>query len=161
MRESRTNNKQIRPFGFLLSLMPRTGVFMPPPCPEEMSVIKAKRGRSEKIEDCKPIAPYDSDLTRALSNVFDRVTGESISPDRLKTYAEACVQYHLSCEDKFENGQFRDRGRTERRYVIATGFDLIGKEANRVGESGEADPAHSAVEEFRGLQSDETNLLFR
>jgi len=66
------------------------------------------------------------------------ITGEPIPPDRLKTYAEALAQYHLSREDKFENGQFLDRGRTERRHVIETGFKLIGKEANRVGESGEA-----------------------
>lgn len=38
--------------------------------------------------------------------------------------------------------------RTERRHIIATAFVWIGKEANRVGESGEADPIRSAVEEF-------------
>jgi hypothetical protein len=58
------------------------------------------------------------------------------------------AQYHLSCEDKFENGQFLDGGRTKRRHVVATGFVWIGKEANQVGESGEADPIWSAVEEF-------------
>jgi hypothetical protein len=79
------------------------------------------------------------------------VTGRSIEPAQLKTYAEALAQYHLSCEDKFENGQFLDRGRTERRHVVATGFELIGKEANRVGESGEADPVRSAVEAFTSL----------
>jgi hypothetical protein len=64
---------------------------------------------------------------------------------------EALAQYHLSCEDKFANGQFVDRGRTERRHVVATGFELIGKEANRVGESGEIDPVRSAVQEFSEL----------
>jgi len=58
------------------------------------------------------------------------------------------LQYHLSCEDKFANAQFLDRGRTERRHVVATGFVWIGKEANRVGESGEADPILSAVQVF-------------
>ena len=80
--------------------------------------------------------------------MIDRITGQFIPCDRLKTYAEALCQYHLSSEDKFENGQFLDRGRTERRHVVATGIVLIGKEANRIGESGEGDPLMSAVESF-------------
>jgi hypothetical protein len=35
--------------------------------------------------------------------------------------------------------------------VVATGFEWLGKEANRVGESGEADPVRSAVEVFTDL----------
>jgi hypothetical protein len=46
----------------------------------------------------------------------------------------------LQTEGKFANWLFWNRGRTERRHVVATGFVLIGKEANQVGESGEADP---------------------
>ena len=44
--------------------------------------------------------------------------------------------------------------------MVATGFEWIGKEANRVGESGEADPVYSAVEEFADLTaySDEKSL---
>jgi hypothetical protein len=89
-----------------------------------------------------------SDPTGALTKVFDRVTGRAISSEELKTYAEVLAQYHLSWEDKFDNGQFLDRGRTERRHVVATGFIWIGKEANRIGESGEAYPVRSAVGEF-------------
>ena len=107
-----------------------------------------KRGRPPKSEELKPIAPYDSDPVRALPNVFDRVTGEFIPSDRLKTYAEALFNYHLSPEGKFANADYFDRGRTERRHVVATGIILIGKEANRIGESGEADPLLSSVEEF-------------
>ena len=80
--------------------------------------------------------------------MFDRVTGKPVRPEQLKTYAEVLAQYHLSCEDKFENGQFLDRGRTERRHVLATGIVWIGKEANQVGESGEAHPIMSATEQF-------------
>ena len=77
------------------------------------------------------------------------MTGKPVSPDHLKTYAEVLAQYHLSCEDKFENGQFLDRGRTERRHVVATGFVWIGKEANQVGESGESDPVMSCTITFQ------------
>ena len=100
---------------------------------------------------CRPIAPYDSDPVRALPNVFDRVTGDSTGPELLKTYADALAQYHLSPEDKFANGRFLDSGRTERRHVVATGCELIGKEANRVGESGGTDPEHSSVKAFTDL----------
>ena len=147
--DGRSYEDQVRPFGFLLSYTAKTGVFAPVLCPEASVVDDPKRGRPRKSNSPKPIAPYDSDPVRALPNVFDRVTGDSVEPEQLKTYAEALAQYHLSCEDKFANGQFRDRGRTERRHVIATHFVLIGKEANRVGESGEADPVISAVEEFQ------------
>ena len=63
-----------------------------------------------------------------------------IHPSAAKPSIPVHEQYHLSPESKFENGRFLDRGRTERRHIVATEFVLIGKEANMVGESGEADP---------------------
>lgn len=126
--------------------MPRKGIYSPF---SETELDKARRGRPPNTEDLAPIAPYDSDPTRALSKVFDRVTGRPISRDQLKRYSEVLAQYHLSSEDKFENGQFLDRGRTERRHVVATGFVWIGKEANRVGDSGESDPVMATPITFR------------
>jgi hypothetical protein len=137
--------KQIRPFGFLLSFMPRTGVFAPL---VETPVDQAQRGRPPHSDQLAPTAPFDSDPKRAVSKVFDRVTGKPVRPEQLKSYAEVLAQYHLSCEDKFNNGQFLDRGRTERRHVVATAFTWIGKEANRIGEHGETDPVRSAVAIF-------------
>jgi hypothetical protein len=110
-------------------------------------------GRPAGSVKLAPIAPYDSDTARALGKVFDRITGRAIEPDELKTYVEALQRYHLSPEDKFENGKFLDRGRTERRHVIATGFTWIGKEANHVGESGESHPIISATEQFKSVPS--------
>jgi hypothetical protein len=138
-------NEQIRPFGFLLAFMPRTGLLAPI---SEKLADSPRPGRPAKTETLAPIVPYDSDPARALSNVFDRLTGKSVRPEHLKTYAEVLGQYHLSPEHKFANGDHLDRGRTERRHVVATGFTWIGKEANQVGESGEEDPVWSAVEEF-------------
>ena len=83
---------------------------------------------------------------RHLHCPFD--TGERIRPEQLKTYAEVLAQYHLSPEGKFANGSFLDRGRTERRHVVATGFAWIGKEANRIGDSGESNPVDSTVQHF-------------
>ena len=138
-------HEQIRPFGFLLSFMPRTGAFAPLPVVEVKGV---RRGRPPAQEIPAPIAPYDGNPTAAVSKAFDRITGKPVRADQLKTYAEALAQYHLSPEGKFENGNFLNSGRTERRHVVATGFDWIGKEANRVGESGEADPVRLAVGTF-------------
>jgi hypothetical protein len=143
--ESLDYGEQVRPFGFMLSFMPRTGVHAPF---SEEPIDEPRRGRPRTTETLAPVAPYDSDPARALTKVFDRGTGNSVGPEQLKTYAEVLGQYHLSPEDKFENGRFLDRGRTERRHVVATSFVWIGKEANQVGESGEEDPIWSAVEEF-------------
>jgi hypothetical protein len=143
--DSRRYNEQIRPFGFLLSFIPRRGVLAPV---SATHLDKLPRGRPRSSETLAPLAPYDSDSARALSKVFDRATGKAVRPEQLKSYSEVLAQYHLSCEDKFENGQFLDRGRTERRHVIATGFVWIGKEANRVGESGETDAIRSALQKF-------------
>jgi len=144
--DNKPYEKQIRPFGFLLSFMPRKGVFAPI---ATTPVDELRRGRPPIAEPLTPIAPYDTDPARALAKVFDQDTGEQIRPEQLKTYAEVLTQYHLSCEDKFLNGQFLDCGRTERRHVVASGLSLIGKEANRVGTSGEPAPTCVAVAAFR------------
>jgi len=69
--EGKPYEQQMQPFGFLLSFMASTGVFVPPPCLDELTIDAPKRGRPRKTADCKPIAPYDSDPLRTLPNVFD------------------------------------------------------------------------------------------
>ena len=59
--------------------------------------------------------------------------------------ARSYEQDGLSSGGKFENGQFLDRGPTERRRVVVIGFVWIGNEADRVGRNGEANPVSSAV----------------
>jgi hypothetical protein len=145
---------QIRPFGFLLVFTAKSGVLAAYPDLESCIVEDSKRGRPPKCEELKPIAPFDSDPARALTKVFDRLTGETIRAELLKTYADVLAQYHLSPECKFDNGNHLDRGRTGRWHVVATGFVWIGKEANQVGESGEADPIWSAVQELTATPRD-------
>ena len=90
-----------------------------------------KRGRPRKQLDVKPIAAFNRNASEAAKGAFDRETGKPISAWELKTYAEALAQYHLRPEAKFLNGDFCDRGRTERRHGIATQLVHIGKEANK------------------------------
>ena len=139
--EGKPYREQVRPFGFLVAPMARKGVFAD--IAEPVLVDPHKRGRPLKSPDPKPIAPFDTDPEKAVEHAFDRVTGKPINPSQLKTYAEVLAQYHLSTEDKFENGEFLDQGETQRRHVIAESFVLIGKEANKVGKSGEEEPSSS------------------
>lgn len=130
---------QIKPFGFMLSFMPKTGPFAD--FIEGEAVDPTQRGRPSSARNIKPVAPFDRDHASAISKAFDRETGEPIYSAALKTYAEALAQFHLSTEDKFENGDFYDVGPTIRRPVFAANIRLIGKEANNVGPNGEVDPS--------------------
>ena len=141
--------QQIKPFGFLMSFTARSGPLAKPKTPE--IVDPSQRGRPPKPKQIKPIAPFDLDSTSAVSNAFDRDTGEAICLGELKTYEEALAQFHLSTEDKFLNGDFVNIGETRRRHIFAACFGLIGKEANKVGASGEADPVAVAQASY-GLQ---------
>jgi hypothetical protein len=53
----RPYREQIRPFGFLLSFMPRSGVFAPF---RDAPIEDCKRGRPPETDNIAPIAPYDS-----------------------------------------------------------------------------------------------------
>jgi predicted transcriptional regulator with HTH domain len=107
--ENRSYDQQVKPFGFLLVFMARAN-------------------------DQAPVAPFDRDPSRAVAHAFDRNTGLPIDSAGLKTYAQALAQYHLHPEAKFLNGRHCDHGTTSRRHVLASGFDQIGKEANRLEE---------------------------
>lgn len=74
---------------------------------------------------------YDSDLSKAQEGCFARETGEPIPRDRLKSYRDALLQYHLHPESKFHNGDYTDRGFSYRRHIRAMVTEYIGKEANR------------------------------
>lgn len=136
--EGRNYQDQVRPFGFLVSLMPRTGPFAK--MADEDVAAPSRRGRPNKPSKPRPIAPFDRDHNRAAQQAFDRVSGEPVDRRALKTYAEALAQFHLSAEDKFENGDFYDIGTTKRRHISTADVKLIGKEANNVGNGGSVNP---------------------
>ena len=120
---------QVKPFNFL-------SAFQETSC-SDLSFIgeiepttKARRRKGAK-QTLRPIAPYNRDPVEAAKACFDRETGQPISADRLKTYAQALSSYHVRPESKFENGDFYDRGPTRRRHVRAIRVEYIGKESNR------------------------------
>ena len=99
---------QVRPFNFLLSLQP-------------------KHDRKQ----LKPASSYSKNIVEASAKCFDRQTGESINKQYLKTYHEALAQYHLHPETKFLNGDYLDKGKTNRRHINLHSIQYIGKEANK------------------------------
>ncbi|MBB36984.1 MAG: hypothetical protein CME88_16940 [Hirschia sp.] len=144
--EGKAWRDQVKPFNFMTTFFARTGVFAP--FAETLVDDPSRRGRPKKTPDLKPVAPFERNPGIAVSKAFDRDTDEPISRDQLKTYAQVLTFYHLSPEDKFENGGPVDIGLTRRRHVRVTAIKLIGKEANKVGDFGEEDPASAAMVEF-------------
>lgn len=136
---------QVKPFGFLVAFMARG---MTADDFEDLVDEAPKRGKPSRPRKWKPIAPFERDPKKAVAQAFDRETGETVEAAALQTCAEALRFYHVSPEDKFENGGPADIGRTERRHLVVTAIRLIGKEANRVGDTGQADPVSRAVAEF-------------
>jgi hypothetical protein len=78
-----------------------------------------------------PVAPFHPDHAEAVARAFDRLTGERVPFELLKTYAEALKNYPYRQESKFENGEAFQRGPTRPRHAIASETHYIGKEADR------------------------------
>ncbi|WOR15328.1 hypothetical protein RYZ27_01450 [Hyphomonas sp. FCG-A18] len=144
--EGKSYREQVKPFGFMMAPMPRSGAFANE-APQRI-VSEVKRGAPKKNKAPKPIATFERNLELAAEQVFDRDTGDEVSPDQLRTMEEALALFHLSTEDKFENGGPWDMGPTRRRHIQVSVISLIGKEANKVGDSGEINPLSKVVSEY-------------
>ncbi len=139
---------QVKPFNFLNAYHARPRFELS----DAEQWAKPKRGRPREQSDVKPIAAFNRNIREAAKGAFDRETGKPVPASELRTYAEALAQYHLRPEAKFLNGDFCDRGRTERRHVIATQIVHIGKEANKweeryfLGEDEDAEIEYGVAE---------------
>lgn len=125
-----TYAEQVKPSNFLLAYqVDPVAVYE---YPEFLEAINKKESdRPSDIRWPKPVAPYDSDPSKAAERCFDRDTGNKVPAEALKTYAVALAQYHLRPEHKFLNGDYTDRGITRRRHVRPLAIRQIGKESNR------------------------------
>lgn len=126
--ETRPFEEQVKPFGFLYSLQAQSF----PDEPEQILVAGTGKAQKRSRREIKPIAPYDQDLKKAVARCMDRETGLAAPAGSLKSYKEALASYHLHPETKFLNGDFLDRGVTQRRHVHASAVRNIGKEANEL-----------------------------
>jgi hypothetical protein len=126
LNSGREYSEQVKPFNFLIAFQSRQHL-----TETDGEPWTPKRGRPPKPSPIRPVAPFSRNITEAAETAFDRETDKRVEPASLITYSEALAQYHLRPEAKFLNGDFFDRGRTERRHVIAVQILHIGKEANR------------------------------
>jgi hypothetical protein len=124
--ENRSDDEQVKPFGFLYALHadPLAGG------DEQILGDVADRTPRRAKADCKPVAPYDKDLRKAIAHCRDRVTGLDVPASWLKSFKQVIAPCHLHPELKFKNGDYLEFGLTERRFVYATAIRNIGKEAN-------------------------------
>ena len=119
--------EQVKPFNFLNAFHARPQFELS----DAEQWAKPKRGRPRKQSDMKPVSAFNKNIREGAKTAFDRETGKPVQASLLMTYAEALAQYHLRSESKFLNGDFIDRGRTERRHVVVSQIIHIGKEANK------------------------------
>jgi hypothetical protein len=149
---------QVKPFNFLNAFQARLQFGL---SDADQTAI-SKRGRPRKQSAIRPVAPFNKDMRQAARSTFDRGTGNAVKVNALATYAEALAQYHLRPEAKFLNGDFFDRGRTERRQVIAVQILHIGKEANKWEEQYFLGPDDEAEIEYGvGQTADALDLGLR
>jgi hypothetical protein len=126
--ENRPYERQVKPFGFLYSLF--ASALSAEDFSEDVPPPGSHTPRPRRSGDCKPVAPYDSNLAKAIEQAFDRETGVPVSASALKSFKQVIAQYHLHPESKFLNGDYLDRGVTQHRHVHAIAVRNIGKEAN-------------------------------
>src|SRR3954447_10827014 len=88
-RQRKPYAEQVKPFGFLLSL------FAKDDAETERILTEDSQPRSICLAKPKPIAPFESELDRALLDACDRDTGLPVPEDMLKSYAEVLEGYHL------------------------------------------------------------------
>jgi hypothetical protein len=132
--EGKPYSRQVRPFNFMHAYQPQQN-------------IDSRKGG---VDLPRVVAPFHRDPVMASKKCFDRDSGRPISPAHLKTYRQVLASYHLHPEAKFSNGEYFDRGPTQRRHIRATAICYIGKEANRweeqffLGLDPEAQPEYGA-----------------
>jgi hypothetical protein len=126
--ELRPYTEQVRPFNFLVwfHAKRREEIFW-----QEGS----EHGDSwdPRATALKPVAPYNSDFSKAADQARDRETWEPVPRAWLRTYAEALRQYAIHPETKFlgGGGAHIQSGPLKRRHVFATAPEYIGNEADR------------------------------
>ena len=85
-----------------------------------------------KLENLRPVAPYEKDSEKALRRVFDRNSDslEIVPKKWLRTVADVLRDYHRQPEYKFLGGGWNEEGFLRRRHVFADTIEDIGKESD-------------------------------
>jgi hypothetical protein len=122
--EARPYAEQVKPFNFLLTFFARPQ--------EDLATEDPTHEWNPKLDDVRPIAPYEKDIDKALRRVFDRSSdSQEVVPRKwLRTVADVLRDYHRQPEYKFLGGGWNEEGALRRRHVFAETIEDIGKESD-------------------------------
>ena len=122
--EGRPYAEQVKPFNFLLTFFTRRQ--------EDIASEDPTHEFDPKLDEIRPVAPYEKDTEKALRRIFDR-NSENMDPvpaKWLRTVADVLRDYHRQPEYKFLGGGWNEEGILRRRHVFADTIEDIGKESD-------------------------------
>ena len=131
--------ERVSPFNFLLTYQAKSKMEMAAADPT--ANLGAWRRRSPA-----PASRYSSDLQKDPPEVFDRISGEPVPWEWLRSYRRSLAAYHLHSEMKFRGGEGDERGALSRRHVYVWSVLLIGKETDNLGEREALGEEEDAIE---------------
>jgi hypothetical protein len=122
--EGRPYAEQVKPFNFLLTFFTRRQ--------EDIASDDLTHEFDPKLDEIRPVAPYEKDSEKALLRIFDR-NSENMDPvpaKWLRTVADVLRDYHRQPEYKFLGGGWNEEGVLRRRRVFVDTIEDIGKESD-------------------------------
>jgi hypothetical protein len=122
--EGRPYAEQVKPFNFLLTFFTRRQ--------EGIVSEDLTHEFDPKLDEIRPVAPYEKDTEKALRRIFDRNSAnmDPVSTKWLRTVADVLRDYHRQPEYKFLGGGWNEDGVLRRRHVFADTIEDIGKESD-------------------------------
>ena len=122
--EGRPYAEQVKPFNFMLTFFTRRQ--------EDIASEDLTHEFDPKLDEIRPVAPYEKDSEKALHRIFDRNSEnmDPVSVKWLRTVADVLRDYHRQPEYKFLGGGWNEVGILRRRHVLADKIEDIGKESD-------------------------------
>jgi hypothetical protein len=122
--EGRPYAEQVKPFNFLLTFFTRRQ--------EDIASEDLTHEFDPKLDEIRPVAPYEKDSEKALSRIFDR-NSENMDPVQakwLRTVTDVLRHYHRQPEYKFLGGGWNEEDVLRRRHILVDTIEDIGKESD-------------------------------
>jgi hypothetical protein len=122
--DGRPYAEQVKPFNFLLTFFTRRQ--------EDIASEDMTHEFDLKLDEIRPVAPYEKENEKALKRVFDRnsETLEAVPRKWLRTVADVLRDYHRQPEYKFLGGGWNEEGVLRRRHVFVDTIEDVGKESD-------------------------------
>jgi len=129
----------VKPFNFLLTFFTRRQ--------EDIASEDLAHEFDPKLDEIRPVAPYENDNEKALRRIFDRNSEnmDAVPTKWLRTVADVLRDYHRQPEYKFLGGGWIEEGVLRRRHVVADQIEDIGKESDDWAEDEARTEGHDTV----------------